>query len=36
MHAAALSRRGARPEDPMGAYDFTWLWGELGVDDERR
>ena len=24
-----------RPEDPMGAYDFTWL-RELGVGDERR
>ena len=24
-----------RPEDPMGAYDFTWLWRELGVGDER-
>src|SRR5271157_2981826 len=23
-----------RPEDPMGAYDFTWLWRELGVGDE--
>jgi len=20
-----------RPEDPMGAYDFRWLWRELGV-----
>jgi hypothetical protein len=25
-----------RPEDPMAAYDFTWLWQELGVGDERR
>ena len=25
-----------RAEDPMGAYDFTWLWRELGVGDERR
>ncbi len=25
-----------RPEDPMSAYDFTWLWRELGVSDERR
>ena len=25
-----------RPEDPTGAYDFTWLWRELGVGDERR
>jgi hypothetical protein len=25
-----------RPEDPMGAYDFTWLWRDLGVGDERR
>ncbi len=25
-----------RPEDPMGAYDFTWLWRELGVGDQRR
>jgi hypothetical protein len=24
------------PEDPMAAYDFTWLWRELGVGDERR
>ena len=23
-----------RPEDPMGAYDFTWLWRELGVGDD--
>ena len=22
-----------RPEDPMGAYNFTWLWRELGVGD---
>jgi hypothetical protein len=25
-----------RPEDPMGTYDFTWLWRELGDGDERR
>jgi hypothetical protein len=25
-----------RPKDPMCAYDFTWLWRELGVGDERR
>jgi hypothetical protein len=25
-----------RPEDPMAAYDFTWLWRELGFGDERR
>jgi hypothetical protein len=23
-------------EDPMGAYDFAWLWRELGVGGERR
>ena len=22
--------------DPMGSYDFTWLWAELGVADLRR
>jgi hypothetical protein len=27
-------RRGR--EDPVGAYDFTWLWKELGLGDERR
>jgi len=25
-----------RPEDPMGAYDFTWQWRELGVGNERK
>ena len=25
-----------RPEDPMGAYDFTWLWRELPVTAARR
>jgi len=33
-----LENQSAQPrfEDPMGAYDFTWLWRELGVGDERR
>ena len=33
-----LENQSARqgPEDPMGAYDFTWLWRELGVGDERQ
>jgi hypothetical protein len=22
--------------DPMGSYDFTWMWAELGVADHRR
>ena len=22
--------------DPMASYDFTWMWEELGVGDERR
>jgi hypothetical protein len=21
---------------PVGSYDFTWIWKELGLDDERR
>ena len=24
------------PDDPMGSYDFTWMWQELGVGDARR
>jgi hypothetical protein len=24
------------PDDPMGSYDFTWMWQELGLGDERR
>jgi hypothetical protein len=29
--------RRAEPVRPcVGAYDFTWLWRELGVGDERR
>jgi hypothetical protein len=23
-------------EDPVGSYDFTWIWKELGLGDERR
>jgi hypothetical protein len=23
------------PRDPMGSYDFTWIWHELGLADER-
>ena len=23
-------------DDPVGSYDFTWIWKELGLDDERR
>jgi hypothetical protein len=23
-------------EDPVGSYDFTWIWEELGLGDERR
>ena len=22
--------------DPMGTYDFTWMWEELGLSDLRR
>jgi hypothetical protein len=24
------------PGYPVGSYDFTWIWKELGLDDERR
>ena len=30
------SRRGRDPDDPMGSYDFGWMWAELGVADLRR
>jgi hypothetical protein len=23
-------------DDPVGSYDFTWIWKELGFRDERR
>ena len=23
-------------DDPVGSYDFTWIWKELGLGDERR
>lgn len=23
-------------DDPVGSYDFTWIWEELGLGDERR
>jgi hypothetical protein len=23
------------PDDPMASYDFTWIWEELGVTDQR-
>ena len=23
-------------DDPVGSYDFTWIWRELGLGDERR
>jgi hypothetical protein len=23
-------------DDPVGSYDFTWMWKELGLGDERR
>jgi hypothetical protein len=23
-------------DDPLGSYDFTWIWKELGLGDERR
>jgi hypothetical protein len=23
-------------DDPVGSYDFTWIWKELGLRDERR
>ncbi|MFL5333629.1 MAG: hypothetical protein ACJ8H8_10730, partial [Geminicoccaceae bacterium] len=29
------SRRGD-PEDPIGSYDFGWMWTELGIADLRR
>jgi hypothetical protein len=28
------ARRGR--DDPVGSYDFTWIWKELGLGDERR
>ena len=33
-----LENHGARrdPGDPMAAYDFGWMWRELGVEDLRR
>jgi hypothetical protein len=24
------------PDDPIGGYDFTWMWRELGIEDLRR
>ncbi|WP_230532370.1 hypothetical protein [Microvirga roseola] len=30
------SRSRTRPGDPVAAYDFTWLWRELGVEKLRR
>ena len=30
-HSAQLGR-----DDPVGSYDFTWIWKELGLGDERR
>ncbi len=24
------------PDDPMAAYDFVWMWRELGVEHLRR
>ena len=23
-------------DDPVGSYDFAWIWKELGLGDERR
>jgi hypothetical protein len=23
-------------DDPVGSYDFAWIWEELGLGDERR
>jgi hypothetical protein len=23
-------------DDPVGNYDFTWIWEELGLGDDRR
>ena len=33
-----LENGGSRQDsaDPMGAYDFGWMWHELGVEDRRR
>ncbi|MGK7862627.1 hypothetical protein ACFHNC_09235, partial [Falsiroseomonas sp. E2-1-a4] len=33
-----LENGGARQDaiDPMGAYDFGWMWRELGLDELRR
>ena len=31
---AEKSKRGAG--DPMGSYDFGWMWAELGIADLRR
>jgi len=30
------SRRGRDTDDPMGSYDFGWMWTELGIADLRR
>jgi hypothetical protein len=30
------TRRHHAPDDPLGAYDFTWLWQELGIEELRR
>ncbi len=30
------SRRGRDADDPMGSYDFGWMWTELGIADLRR
>lgn len=26
----------AGKDDPMGSFDFGWMWEELGLKDERR
>ena len=30
------SRRGRDADDPIGFYDFGWMWTELGIADLRR
>jgi hypothetical protein len=30
------TQRHHAPDDPLGSYDFTWLWRELGIEELRR
>ncbi|MBJ6127492.1 hypothetical protein [Microvirga splendida] len=35
-HIENQSKSGGQPDDPMVSYDFTWLWGDLGLEKLRR